>query len=42
MTKSNKGDIKNSGTNVKQKSEQNKNNLQQGWGIFFDILIYKK
>ena len=41
MTKSNKGDIENPGTNVKKKSEQNKNNLQQGWGIFFDILNYK-
>lgn len=41
MTKSNKGDIDNPGINVKEKSKKNRNNLQQGWGIFFTLLNYK-
>ncbi|WFE69623.1 transposase [Thiomicrospira sp. R3] len=42
MSKSAKGDITNSGRNVKAKSGLNKAILDQGWGMFVQMLEYKQ
>ena len=41
MSKSAKGNIEKPGKNVKAKSGLNKSILNQGWGIFKDLLKYK-
>ena len=41
MTKSNKGTVEKPGKDVALKSSRNKENLRQGWGIFFTLLDYK-
>ncbi len=41
MSKSAKGSIESPGKNVKAKSELNKSILDQGWGIFCNLLTYK-
>ncbi len=41
MTKSSKGTIENPGTNVRAKSGLNRVLLNQGLGMFFDMLEYK-
>ncbi|MEK7990855.1 MAG: transposase [Thiotrichaceae bacterium] len=42
MSKSAKGDITKSGRNVKAKSGLNKSILDQGWGMFVQMLTYKQ
>ncbi len=42
MTKSSKGDQASPGKNVKQKSGLNRMILEQGWGIFKEMLKYKQ
>ncbi|MBE0468198.1 MAG: IS200/IS605 family element transposase accessory protein TnpB [Methyloprofundus sp.] len=42
MSKSAKGDITRSGRNVKAKSALNKSILDQGWGMFVQMLEYKQ
>jgi putative transposase len=41
MTKSNKGTVENPGTNVKQKSNLNRNILDAGLGMLREMIIYK-
>ena len=41
MTRSAKGTIENPGKNVKAKSGLNRSILQQGWGMFINMLEYK-
>lgn len=41
MTKSSKGTVENPGKNVSQKSGLNKSILDQGWGMFREMLKYK-
>ena len=42
MSKSAKGTIEKPGKNVKQKSGLNRSILEQGWGMFGDMLKYKQ
>lgn len=41
MSKSAKGSVKSPGTNIKAKSGLNKSIIDQGWGIFCNLLNYK-
>ena len=42
MSKSSKGNSEKQGKRVRQKSGLNKAILDQGWGLFFEMLTYKQ